>query len=226
MDIPKSTIKIIGTSHIAKHSAKEIEETFFEFQPDIIAVELDMRRLQSLRNPNNQSLPLSLVQQIGLTGYIFASIGKAMQKKLGNIVKVEPGVDMLTAVKLAEQHHKQLKLVDQDVLVTMRHLSKKFTWKEKLRVVRDIFSSGKKYNIRLDRVPDKKVIEQLIGMMKERYPSLYHVLIVERNIVMARNLDMIVRRNPGKKILLVIGAGHDEDLRNRLKVMERIADII
>lgn len=230
----KAEIKIIGTSHIAAKSAREIEHAFTAFQPDIIAIELDQQRLASLKEraagAKDQRLPISMIRQVGVTGYLFLVIGKALQKKMGNIVQVQPGVDMLTGVRLAEQHEKRLELVDQNVIITMNHLSKQFTFREKMRVVGDIlfapFSKKmKKINFDLKSVPDDKTIEFLMNVLKERYPSLHHVLIIERNIVMARNLDAIVRKNPGKKILLIIGAGHGDDLRQRLRHLEHLADI-
>jgi pheromone shutdown protein TraB len=233
-EVHKSHIKIIGTSHIAAQSARDIEQAFASFQPDIVAVELDKRRLQSLREraagAKDQRLPLSMIRQIGATGYIFAVVGKAMQKKMGSIVQVEPGIDMLTGVNLAAQHGKVLELVDQDVLITMKRLSKQFTFREKMRVISDIVKSPfskemKKINFDLKKVPDDKTIDFLMNVMKKRYPSLHHVLIIERNIVMAANLDRIVRKHPGKKILLIIGAGHGDDLRQRLKQLEHLAII-
>lgn len=234
MEEVKSQIKIIGTSHIASQSAREIERAFKEFEPDIVAIELDKRRLRALQEraagAKEQRLPLSMIKEIGATGYVFAVVGRAVQKKMGNVVQVEPGVDMLTGVKLAALHNKQLELVDQDMLITMKRLSQQFTFREKMRVVTDIVTSPfskemKRINIDLKKVPDDKTIEFLMELLKKRYPSIHHVLIIERNIVMARNLDAIVRKNPGKKVLLIIGAGHGDDLRQRLKHLEHLASI-
>ena len=222
----QSEIRIIGTSHISKKSAAQIRKAFEEFQPDIIAVELDRRRLQSLqemaagKRPGRP--PLSLIRQVGLLGWLFLAIGGWLQRKLADIVKVMPGVDMLAAVQLSQEHEKRLALVDQDVAVTMRRLSKHITWREKARIVWDVLTAPfqrKKFNVRLDGVPDEKTIKELMGMLRERYPSIYHALIVERNIVMATKLDRIARAHPGK-ILLVVGAGHEEDLRERLSRSE------
>jgi pheromone shutdown protein TraB len=230
--IPKARIRIIGTSHIAKQSAKEIERIFDEFQPDIVAVELDPGRLHGLKEKaagkKEAPLSLSMIRQVGVTGFIFAAIGKAAQKRMGDIMNVNPGLDMLAAVQLAERNGRLLALVDQEIAVTMRLLSDQFTFREKMRVLGDILAAPfrkQKYKFDLSKVPDEQALEALIGQLRARYPSLYNVLIVERNIIMARNLDMIVRRNPGKRILLVIGAGHGDDLRKRLRQLEHLAEI-
>jgi pheromone shutdown-related protein TraB len=230
--IPKATIRVIGTSHIAQSSADEIRRVAEEFQPDAIAVELDRGRLDALRDPNRgkkkDRMPLSMIKRIGLTGYLFALIGKTLQKKLGSVVRVEPGVDMMAAVEIAYRKNLILSLVDQDIMITMKRLSAEFTFKEKMRVLWDIITApfSKKFKFDISKVPEAELLDKLMGLLKDRYPSIYKVLIIERNIVMARNLDALVRKNPGKKILLVIGAGHGDDLRERLKLMENIAEII
>jgi len=229
----KANVHLLGTSHIAKQSVHEIEQTYMAFSPDIVCVELDRGRLTSLLEEQymkkKQTLPLTLIGRIGLTGYLFVLIGRTLQKKLGNIVDVQPGVDMMCAVTIAREHNKPLFCIDQDIIITMRHLSSQFTFKEKMRLLFDLLSAPflkQKINISLHKVPKKEIIITLLKILRDRYPSLYNVLIVERNIVMARILDSIIRKNPGKKILVVIGAGHEDDLRERLRNMERIATIV
>ncbi|MDD9953430.1 MAG: TraB/GumN family protein [Candidatus Woesearchaeota archaeon] len=232
MDPPKCTLKILGTNHIAEESVRDIKKTFKEFKPDVIAVELDKRRLQSLQERlkgAKQSIPLSMIRHVGLTGFLFMVIGAFVQKKLGNIVHVQPGMDMLTTIQEAKKIGKPTFLVDQDVMITMRHLSKAFTWREKFQILWDVIASPfSKIDIKIDirKVPDKKTIKQLLQLLKERYPSIYNVLIIERNVVMATRIDRIIRAQPGKKILLVVGAGHEEDLTARFKVIEHLVTVV
>jgi pheromone shutdown protein TraB len=225
----RAKVILLGTSHIAKQSVTAIKRSYAAHNPDVIAVELDPQRLDALLHPApDKGIPLSMIKRIGVSGYLFLILGKWLQRKLGNIVKMDPGADMLAAVTLARENKKQLALIDQDIQVTLRHLSKQFGWREKLRVVRDIITAPfqkQKVTIDLNKVPDERMLELLIGQLRERYPSLYHVLIIERNIVMATRIDRLARTNPGKTILVVIGAGHMRDLRERLRPLEKIADI-
>jgi len=41
-------LEIIGTSHIARQSLEEVEKAITEGRPDIVALELDNRRLHAL----------------------------------------------------------------------------------------------------------------------------------------------------------------------------------
>lgn len=212
-------IKIIGTSHIAKQSIEEITRTFKNYEPDIICVELDPKRLHALMTDAKPDYSLAGIRRYGLQGYLFAVIGGFIQKKLGNVVGIKPGSDMLTAVNLAKNNKKQLMLIDQDIEITLRRFSKQFTFRDKMKLLWDIIKSpfGKKVKINLNEVPKEKIIEQMIGQLKERYPSLYNVLIHERNVVMAKNINKIKEKNPDKKILVIIGAGHEKDLLALIK---------
>lgn len=224
-------IVLVGTSHIAKKSAEKIKKIYDEFQPDIICVELDKNRVHALLTNAKPNYSLSGIKQYGLQGYLFAVIASFIQKKLGNVVGTQPGVDMLSAVKLAKNNNKQLELIDQDIQITLKKFSKKFSFKEKMRLFWDIISApfakqNKKLKISLTDVPDDKVIHMLMEQMKSRYPNLYYVIVEERNQIMAKNIQRIMEKSPDKKIMVVIGAGHESELIELIKKQELRRDRI
>ncbi len=215
-------VKILGTSHISERSAQLIRRKFDEFQPDVLAIELDQRRLNALidrRHGLDQRIPLSTIRQAGLSGYLFLILGSWLQKRLAGIVKVQPGVDMLAAVDLGKEHNRPVLLIDQDILVTMHNLKKQFTLKEKTRLVWDVLCSPfqKRPRFDLKRVPPKRLIRELMTLMKEHYPGLYDALLIQRNIHMCASLDVYARTHPDAKALVIVGAGHEDDLKRRLK---------
>jgi pheromone shutdown protein TraB len=162
---------------------------------------------------------LSAIGKYGLQGYLFAVIGGYVQKKLGNVVGIKPGSDMLTAVNLAKTNNRQLVLIDQDISITLKKFSQKFSFKEKLRLVYDIIKApfSKKMSFDLNKVPEHEMIAKLMEQMRDRYPNLYYVLVEERNHVMAKNIYSIMSKNPEKKILAVIGAGHEKEMMKLIK---------
>ncbi len=220
---------IIGTSHIARQSVKEINDRFSGLDPDIVCVELDHKRLHALLTDAKPDYSLSGIKRYGLQGYLFAVIAGVLQRKLGNVVGIKPGSDMLTAVNLAKSNNKQLMLIDQDIEITLKRFSKEFTFKEKMRLLWDIIRSPfskQKIKINLNEVPKEKLISEMMNQLKDRYPSLYNVLIHERNVVMAKNLVKIMEKNPEKKILTVIGAGHEKEMLLLIKKEENKRDKI
>jgi len=218
---------LIGTSHIAKQSMHEVTSAIETEKPEIIAIELDKRRYYALTHNIKRKVSLLDIKVIGLKGFLFNIIGAWIEKKLGKMVGVEPGSEMMTAINLAKKHNIKIELIDQDIELTLQRISKELTWKERLNFVIDILkgiflrkSELRKLgitNIDLTRVPSKSLIKKLTKIMKERYPGLYRVLVEERNNVMAANLKKIMEDFPDKKIVAVIGAGHEDELMDLIK---------
>jgi len=210
---------IIGTSHIAKSSLKEVEEVFRKQNPYIVAVELDHNRLHALLNNKKPNYTPLLIRRLGLKGYLFALLGSIIQQKLGSIAGIKPGSDMLRAVELARTHKKRIALIDRDIRVTLSRLSKAIGWKEKFNFLVDIFSLpfSKKMRINLTEVPKKDLVKKALNMLKKRYPGIYKVLVDERNKVMVLKLRTLMENYPDQNILVVVGAGHEEGVLDLMK---------
>jgi pheromone shutdown-related protein TraB len=220
-------LKIIGTSHIAKQSVENIKKEFKDFDPDIVAIELDRPRMISLLSGKKQRPRLRDAFKIGFKGYVFLLIGAWAEKRLGDAVGMKPGVDMLTAVKLAKKEKRRIALIDQDIQITLRKLSKGISWKEKWNFGVDLFKAvilGKReVDFDLRTVPDDKLIGKMIDKVRDRYPNIYRVLVTERNEFMARKLKHLTRSYPDQKILAVVGAGHKEEMETLINTKPGIS---
>ncbi|TKJ17472.1 hypothetical protein CEE44_02975 [Candidatus Woesearchaeota archaeon B3_Woes] len=215
-------LTLIGTSHIAKQSMDDVEKSIINLKPDIVCLELDKKRLYALvHNVKGNKFSLSDIRKVGLKGYLFSIIGAYAEKKLGQYVGVSPGSEMLKAIGLAKKNKIKIMVIDQDIEKTLKRFSKEFTWKEKFRLLSDIIKAvvfrKKEIDFDLRKVPNKKVIDKILNKVKKRYPGLYKVLIEERNEFMASKLAKIISVNDDKKVLGIIGAGHEEDLINLIK---------
>ena len=213
-------LMVIGTSHIAKQSLEDVKEAIEGWKPDIVALELDKRRLYSMfRKPGK--IRIYDIKRIGIKGFMFSLIGAWAEKKLGDMVGVAPGSEMKNAVRLARKNNIKIALIDQDIEITLRRFSKSLTWKEKwnffVDILKAIFSRKKTIDFDLTKVPSKRIIKKLVEQVKKRYPNVYKVLIEERNGVMANNLHKIMSEYPDKKILAIIGAGHEDDILSLIK---------
>jgi len=213
-------ITIIGTSHISIESIKEISDFIKKYKPEIIALELDRKRFYGLLNKTKISF--NDIIKMGFKAFLFNLIGAYIEKKLGKLVGVSPGDEMLAAVKGAKKFGLKLKLIDQNIEITLKRLIKGFTWKEKFRVIADIFNGliFRKPLIEpfdLRKVPPKETIKKLMGMVKDRYPTIYDILIKERNEVMAKHLNDLMLNNKEDKILAIVGAGHEDGIIEILK---------
>jgi len=212
-------ITIVSTSHIAQQSVKEVKKALKE-EPELVAVELDSNRLQALLSDEKGSLSILHITKIGLLGYLFALLGSWLQKKLGNIVGVKPGIEMLTAVREASKYGAMIFLIDQNLQITLKKLSS-IPFKEKFRLLTELlFGWFKKDYVKLDlrKVPEQELIRKLTKELKKKFPYIYKVLVDDRNKIMARNIIYIVKQNPGKKLLVVVGAGHTDGI---IKILKR-----
>ena len=216
---------MVGTSHIAKQSIDEVKKAVEFYNPKIIALELDKKRLPTLMQKKHGRLKIRDIRKIGFKGFIFSLIGEWVEKKLGEKVNIKPGSEMKEAFKIARKKNIKVALIDQDIEITLKKFSKKLTWKEKFRFLVDIFKGiilrKKEIDFDLTKVPDKKVIDRLIKKVKKRYPNVYDVLIRDRNKVMARNLYSLINKNPEKRIVAVVGAGHEEEIIQIIKRLEK-----
>ncbi len=213
-------LMFLGTSHIAKQSLDEVKKCIEAEKPDILALELDAKRLPALMQ-KHRKIELRIIRRIGVKGFLFSLFGAWAEKKLGKLVGVTPGSEIKLAVRLAKKNNLRIALIDQDIEITLRRLSKELSWREKWNFMADIFKAvftGKKeIDFDLRTVPSNKVIKKLVEKLKERYPNIHKVLIEERNSVIADNLKNLMESSPDKKILVILGAGHVEDVLKLIK---------
>jgi pheromone shutdown protein TraB len=212
--------KIVGTNHVSHESLVKIEKTIETFKPDVICVELDRNRLEGLLSQKEQKMSIRMIKDIGLWGFVFAAIGRSVQKSLGKKLQITPGADMLGAVKLASEKKLKCYLIDQDVRITLRNLSKRFSWKDKWNLFKDILKAvfmpkkAMKEALKIDvgTVPTDEIVEKMLEYVKKKYPGIYSALIEERNVFMVERIISIFKKGPSLRIMVVVGAGHKKGM--------------
>ena len=211
----------LGTSHIAKQSLDEVKKRIEEEKPSIIALELDKKRLHALMSKAQRKIDFRGIKNIGFKGFLFSLFGAWAERKLGRLVGIAPGSEMKEAIKIAKRENIGIALIDQDIEITLQRLSNSITWKEKLNFLIDLlkalFLRNKEIDFDLTKVPDKRMIKKLTSKLKERYPNIYKVLIEDRNAVIASNITKLMDSAPDKKILVILGAGHIDDVLELVK---------
>ena len=223
-------ITLLGTSHISKESVQEIKTAIEKDTPDIVAVELDIQRATSLLQNQKNRVSVKHILQIGVKGYLFAKIGQIVQQKMGKMVGMTPGSEMKTALLEARKRKLIVALIDQPIGITLKKFSKALTWKERGRFIADIFKGlffprrqmkemGLE-TIDLSKVPKKEFITKMMKNLKDRYPSLYQTLVEDRNKYMVKKLVQIFKKEPDKKVLAIVGAGHVEGMQKLLNKID------
>jgi len=220
-------LTIIGTSHIAIESVKEVESAILSEKPDLVALELDPPRFMALMSKRKKDVSLSDIKSLGVKGYLFASFGSWVEKKLGEVVGVPPGSEMKKAAQTAYRIRADISLIDQDLRITIRRLIRFITFKEKLRFVLDLLKGiiFRKPVVKFDltKVPEEKIIKTLLKKVKMDYPNLYRVLVTERNAYMSKALYNLMQDY--NNIVAVVGAGHESEIISLIKRYKKRQDI-
>ncbi len=226
-DIPvvdvDENLRIIGTAHISSASADLVRQEIAEWKPDLVAVELCESRLKALRNPeafDNEALTKVLKE--GKTQLVlFQSLLATEQRRLGIEEGEKPGTDLLAAIEAAEEAGIEFELVDRDIQTTMRRAWRRMGFREKFRVINGLLLDGGQDDD--EEIPsvdellqNKDLITELLNELKAVAPGAGEVLIDERDEYLAGSIDRLRGRNPGGKILVVIGAGHLDAVAEKL----------
>jgi pheromone shutdown-related protein TraB len=214
-------LMLIGTSHISKESIEEVTKVINEHKPNIVSIELDRKRYFSLMQTKKPKLHFSDIFRVGAKGFFFALIGSYVEKKLGDVVGVRPGTEMKTAIKLTKKYKLKLALIDQDIEITLKKLSKRITWKERWNFIVDIFKGvvfrKNEVNFDLTKVPSEELIQKMMKKVKVRYPNIFDVLVKERNEFMAKKLRFLMNYNSDQTVLGIVGAGHLKEMLAMIK---------
>lgn len=198
-----------GTSHVSEESIALIDEKLDEHDPEIVALELDMKRLEALLTGDQTS-----------DAPIFIRLIKYFQQKVGQKTGVMPGDEMLHAYSRCEQDDRDIALIDQDIRITLQRLNK-IRRKEKVKAAGSLLLSlilpG---SFDVSKIPEDEQIETLLEETRDRFPGIYQVLVEERNQYMAAALKQLQEENPEKDIVAFVGAGHKDALRDILEQTE------
>ncbi|MDA3856474.1 MAG: TraB/GumN family protein [Candidatus Woesearchaeota archaeon] len=212
-------IVLIGTSHVAENSIKEIEDTITKYAPEVVALELDTPRFRALMSEGDDKKKAkksySAISELGAFGYVFARVAGYVQKKVGTKLGVDPGVDMKGAYIFARDNKIPVALIDINIKVTLKKMSK-LSFFKKLSLFGSIMRPAKKeekdlLDFDLKSVPDEDVVIKMIEVLEKRTPDLYKILIDDRNKYMAKKLMTLKDKHEGI-IIAVMGAGHVEGI--------------
>lgn len=195
-------IRLVGTSHISPQSIEKIIEEI-EKGADCVAVELDEGRYRSLKSGERGSYPS-----------LFFKVVAWLQRKLAEKTGVLPGQEMLTATEKAMENGIEVYLMDRPIYETLRKFQDIGILEKVKLVLFSLFKVGR-YDFSLEEVPPQELVQESIEFLSKRSPSLYRVLVEERDAVMAEALHKLSQRH--EDVIAVVGAGHLPGIKDRLE---------
>jgi len=212
----EDNIRLVGTAHISRTSADLVKEQIDDFKPDIVAVELDIDRLNALQNPQafDEETLGSAIKNGKAPLLLFQSLLAAQQRKMGLELGEKPGIDLLTAVEAAEEKDIQLALIDRDVKITLRRVWSKMGFFQKIKVLNALLAPEEDEEIDIDSIAeDSDLISEMMDELRKMVPAAGEVLIDERDDFLASRIRTEASNG---KVLAVIGAGHLKGVEEKL----------
>ena len=179
--IGEKEVILVGTAHISKQSVDLVEETISAEKPDVVGVELDSERLhQILSGTKWQQMNVVEVIKSGKTNlFLISLLLSNMQKQLGKSVGINPGAEMMAAVKKAQENKYQkicenIKLKKSDNLLEIGsgwggfaiYAARKFGCK-----ITTVTISRAQYNYALKKIKKEK-LNHLIDIQFKDYRDL------------------------------------------------------
>ncbi len=226
LSIPGKII-IVGTAHVSEKSIAQVNEVIEREKPDIVAVELDKARFQSIKGEEEvQEVNLKELLSDGKFYYFMLHWLLAyVQKKIGADTGVKPGAEMMAAIEQAEKTGAKIALIDRDIQVTLGRFWNRMSFFEKLKLFSSLVGASFGFGsekIDIETVTNEDVVTQLVGELRKLAPSAAIVLIDERDAFMARNLLDLANQG---KVVAVVGAGHREGIQKYLDAPETLPSI-
>lgn len=254
--VVERVVYLIGTVHVSEKSAKRVEDTIRVVLPDMVCLELDLRRFQALQEqmPETASgegghFRYSDVEPEGPSiGELLTLPGilKWMQQEIGKEFGVMPGAEMASAFETAKKYSLNIGLIDRPVETTIARMwgSMKFGEKAKLfsyvvgaagfLFLRPLFKGrgdkvvgvfGETRELDLNKLEKGEGIDELMGLLKQKFPSLYRALVEERNIYMCNNILQILKQG-ANTLVVVVGMGHVSGMKVLLEKKGIVVNVV
>lgn len=201
---------LIGTAHISQQSADLVRKVIEEEKPDVVCVELDEKRYQSLSDKKKwEELDLkNVIKEKQLSTLMINILLASYQKKLGEKLGVNPGVELIEAAKTAKENNIPIELCDRDVRITLRRAWNSMSFWQKLKFLTaglaGVFEKEELSEEKLTELRKTDVLNEMMTELGKVMPVLKSVLIDERDIYLAQK----IKESKGNKVIAVVGAGH------------------
>ena len=214
---------LLGTAHVSRASAEAVKDMAGSGEYDAIAVELCQARYSALTAERKWTdLDLYKIIREGKAGLVMANLAlSAYQRRIAEQFGIEPGAEMRAATIAARERELPLQLVDRDLATTLRRSYSSVPWYKRMYLMAGLalgmVSSEEIDEESIEKLKEGDILESTFTEFAETSPELYEALIAERDRYMAARLREENVDSSGRKVLVVIGAGHMEGLARHLE---------
>jgi len=191
-------LMLVPVAHISKKSAELAKETILREKPQLIGLELCRERLEGLVRGRARSMDIVTALRHPTSALMFVA-----QQALGKWWHVNPGSEMLEALRAASEIERPVALLDRPIRATARQIER-IPLKEKFGM---LFSGGASpfgKKMKLSDLMEPENLEVLLSKLEKDFPVSYEVFVDSRNRYMFRKLLF----HKPETAVLVVGAAH------------------
>ncbi len=203
-------IILIGTAHVSRKSAEQVQAVIESEQPDSVCIELDRQRYQSIVDGQKwkETDIFRIIREKKATLLLMNLVISSFQRRIAKQFGVIPGQEMLQGITSAKEVGAQLVLADRDIQVTFQRVWHRIGFFGKLRLMMQILLSlfgGEDITEEdMEKLKSKDMLSAMLDEFTESFPHLKIPLIDERD----QYLSQKIKTAPGQKIVAVLGAAH------------------
>ncbi|MGD2082946.1 MAG: TraB/GumN family protein [Chromatiales bacterium] len=217
-----SRVTLLGTAHVSRTSAEQVQALLAGGEYDAVAVELCPSRYNAIVDPDSLArMDLFRVVREGRAPMALASLALgAYQQRLADQFGIEPGAEQRAAISTARASHKPVLLIDREIGVTLKRVSASVPWWQRWGLVAGLLASvvsrEEVSEEEVERLKEGDMLETTFAQFAEEREDLYRPLIDERDRYMAARLREEIARRGHENILAVVGAGHLKGIQEYL----------
>ncbi|WP_432645039.1 TraB/GumN family protein [Methanobrevibacter sp.] len=228
----RELLTIIGTAHVSEESVNEVKDAIYEQHPDIVAIELDRGRYAKIRNrmmgiEEDEDISVTKIikeNKVGL--FLVSTLLGYFQSKIGAEVDVDPGSEMIGAIEASQDLNIPIALIDREINTTLQRALNKMGFMEKAKFAYGLIVSvlgfdDEEDEIDIEELKNSENIDEMMEIFKDEAPSIYEVLVHERDAYLAGKIMQI----PYDKVIAVVGAGHKQGIEKYLDNPETLPDL-
>lgn len=228
----RELLTIIGTAHVSKESVNEVKDAIYEQHPDIVAIELDRGRYAKIKNKmmgieeDDEISVTRIIKENKVGLFLVNTLLGYFQSKIGDEVNVDPGSEMIGAIEACEDLNIPIALIDREINITLQRALNKMGFMEKAKFAYGLLLSifgldDDEDDIDIEELKKSENIDDMMEIFKDEAPSVYEVLVHERDAYLAGRIMQI----PHEKVIAVVGAGHRPGIEKYLDNPETLPDL-
>jgi len=217
---------LLGTAHVSRASVAAVQEIMRTEKFDAIAVELCESRYRAMRDPEAwRNLDLLQVIRQGKAGMVAANLAlSAYQRRLAEQFGIEPGAEMKAAIDAADAQNTAIWLIDREVGVTLKRAYRSVRFRDRLGIfsglIASVFERGDIAEEDIEKLKQGDMLQSAFSEFAQQSEPLFRSLIGERDSYMSARLREEASRQPVRRVLVVIGAGHLAGMQSEIAAQD------